>query len=80
MADTISVIQTAFREIFDDEELEIARNTTADDVVGWDSLSNVRLMIRLEELFKIRLRASEVAELNEVGDLEDLIAEKMNGA
>lgn len=66
-----------FAEIFDDDSVDISPQTTADDVPGWDSLSNVRLMIALENKFKIRLKAVEISRLKNVGELAQLIKSKL---
>lgn len=66
-----------FAEIFDDDAIQVSPQTTADDVAGWDSLSNVRLMIALENKFKIRLKAVEISRLKNVGELAQLIKSKL---
>lgn len=69
----IAEIQDVFRDVFDDDDLVVTRETTAADVVGWDSLMHVNLMVRLERRFGIRFSSSEVSELKNVGELSDLI-------
>jgi acyl carrier protein len=61
------------REVFDDDELVVTRATTASEVEGWDSLTHVTLMLRIEKRFKIRFKSSQVASLKDVGELADLI-------
>ena len=67
------------RETFDDEALEVTRETTANDVVEWDSLSNVELMVALESAFKIRFFTGEIAGMKNVGELVDVIAARVRG-
>lgn len=69
----IAEIQNVFRDVFDDDSLVISRDTTASDVEQWDSLMHVTLMVHLERQFGIRFSSSEVADLKNVGDLEDLV-------
>jgi acyl carrier protein len=66
-------LQEVFRATFEDDELVIGRDTTAKDVVGWDSLTHVTLLVSLEERFGIRFKSSEVADLKNVGELIDLV-------
>jgi len=73
---TLPRINEVFRDLFDDEELSVARNTTAADVPGWDSLMHVRLMLEVEKVFRVRFMSSEVASLKNVGELVDLIDAK----
>jgi acyl carrier protein len=66
-------LQDVFRTTFEDDDLVISRSTTANDVVGWDSLTHVTLLVSLEERFGIRFKSSEVADLKNVGELADLV-------
>ena len=62
-----------FREVFDDESLVPTAAMTAADVAAWDSLSNIRLIVAVEEAFDIMLSTSEVVELKNVGEFVDVI-------
>lgn len=68
-----SVLQDVFQDVFDDPSIVISRGTTASDVQGWDSFNHVRLIVAVEEKFKVSLSTAEVADLRNVGDLVDLI-------
>ena len=61
------------RETFDDGDLAVKRETTADDVDAWDSLSNVELMLALERRFGVRFYTGEIARMRNVGELADTI-------
>jgi acyl carrier protein len=65
------------RETFDDDALQVTRETTANDVVEWDSLSNVELMVALESAFRIRFYTGEIAGLKNVGELVDVISARL---
>jgi acyl carrier protein len=41
MSDRLERLNQVFRDVFDDDELDITRRTTANDVEGWDSLMHV---------------------------------------
>jgi acyl carrier protein len=69
-----------FRELFDDESLELRRETTAEDVEGWDSLTHVELLVEIERAFGIRFNTGEVAGLANVGEMVDLIARRTGAA
>lgn len=68
-----------FHQVFDDDELVVTRDLTADKVEGWDSLAHVRLLLTVERKFKIKISASEAARLKTVGDLIDMIGVKVQG-
>ena len=72
----LSRLTPIFQEVFDDEDLFVTNEMSADDVDEWDSLSNVRLMISIEEEFDIKLKASEVTNLSNVAILVELILKK----
>jgi acyl carrier protein len=77
MSNTLARLNLVFRDVFDDEDLEISTVTTADDVEGWDSLMHVTLMLRVEKAFGVRFTSSQVAGLENVGQLVDLIDAKL---
>jgi acyl carrier protein len=62
--------------VFGDEELTLQRETTADDVDGWDSLMHVNLVVAVENDFGIRFAVAEMASLANVGEWIDLIESK----
>jgi len=74
--DTLTQLQEVFRGVFDDDALEIRRETTAQDVEAWDSVQNVTLMMEVESVFHVRFSTAEMAYLKNVGELVDLIESK----
>jgi acyl carrier protein len=73
MVDNLPRLNEVFRNVFDDDEIDVTRETTAKDVEGWDSLMHVTLIVNVEKAFGIKFTSSEVASLKSVGDLVDLI-------
>jgi acyl carrier protein len=65
-----------FRDVFDDDTLSINEQTIAADVEGWDSLAHIRLIVSIEKAFSLRFSASEIAALDNVGDMAKLIVSK----
>ena len=66
-------LQSVFRDVFEDDELTINRQTSADNVEGWDSLMHVSLMINVERVFGVKFSTTQVASLKNVGELMNLI-------
>jgi acyl carrier protein len=64
-----SKVTNVFRDVFDDDSITLKNEMTASEIDGWDSLSNVRLMVSLEEVFGIRFDAAEFREFRDVGEL-----------
>ncbi|MBC7519633.1 MAG: acyl carrier protein [Sandarakinorhabdus sp.] len=66
-------------DVFDLDDFDVTRATSADDIEDWDSLSHIRFMITLERAFKVKFSNEEIAELKNVGELADVIATKLAG-
>ena len=73
MSEILSALNAVFCEVFEDETLNITRDTSAADIEGWDSLTHVTLILHVERTFGVRFSSSEVAALNSAGDLEALV-------
>ena len=76
MSDTLAQVTEVFCDVFDDDEIELAADTTAEDVEAWDSLMHVTLMLNIEKVFGVRFASSEVAGLKNIGELVNLIETK----
>jgi acyl carrier protein len=70
-------LNNIFRDVLQDDELQLTMTTTASDVDGWDSLSHVRLVLTVEKDFGVKLSAAEIGRLKNVGDLVMLLSRKL---
>jgi len=66
-----------FRTVFDNEEIALRPEMTANDVDGWDSLSHVNLILAVEKGFGIRFSQKELLTFKNVGDLLRNIERKL---
>ncbi len=66
-----------FRSVFDDDSITIRAETTARDIVGWDSAAHLQLILATEMHFKIRFKTAEFELLKNVGDFVALIQSKV---
>ena len=66
-----------FQDVFDEDSIEVTPKLSADDVDGWDSLTNVRLILTIEKAFKIKFSTTEIGKLENVGELVALIQGKV---
>lgn len=67
-------INDIFKNVFDDDDLIITRETNADDIEDWDSLEQINLLVAMENKFQIKFKLEDVSSLENVGDMIDLIA------
>ena len=75
MTDRLSRI---FRDIFDDETINIRDDMTAQDIEAWDSLMHIDLIYSIEKEFHIVFSTGEAgAALKNVGELRTLIERKI---
>ena len=72
-------LTSVFHEVFDNDDIALSDGMSAEDVDEWDSLSHIRLVVAVEEMFSIRFDSSDVVELENVGQFVDLIGSKSNG-
>ena len=75
--DVRTELTSVFRDVFDNESIVIKDETTAKDIDGWDSLTNIDLVVAVEKHFKIKLTTRDVAGLKNVGELIKLVETKV---
>ena len=62
-------LDTIFRDILKNENIALTPATTAKDVEGWDSLTNMRLITAIEKHYNLRFGLREILKFKHVGDL-----------
>ncbi len=76
MASINERLNEVFQNVFDDDEIEVDRDTTADDIEDWDSLEHIRLIGAVEREFGIKFTMKEVSTMKNVGEMMDIIEER----
>ena len=66
-------IEFIFQEAFEDSTIKLKYETNADDIDEWDSLMQISLLIMIEKKFKIRLNPLKIVELENVGQMIDML-------
>jgi acyl carrier protein len=79
-AEILESLDKLVGEILEADDLRLTRETTADDVDGWDSVAHVNILVAVESTFGIRFDSREIGSLSSVGVLIDMIDVKLNGA
>ena len=73
-------LNEVFRNVFDDDEIEVEAGTTADDIEDWDSLEHINLISAVEDEFGIRFKMGEVSSMKNVGEMVDIIKSRAGAA
>lgn len=66
-----------FRDILEDDSLVLSAKTTARDIEGWDSINHIQLLVAIEKEFGVKFNTGEVAHLANVGEIVNLIEQKV---
>ena len=63
-----------FRDVFDDESIELSEEMTAADIEEWDSVEYFNLISEIERVFGMRFTMREVSGMRNVGELAEIVA------
>ena len=66
-------LNEVFKEVFDDDDIEIHEEMTATDLAEWDSLNHIVLVVTAEKEFGLKLNAAEVGNLKNVGEFLNIL-------
>jgi acyl carrier protein len=77
-AEIRSRLTSVFREVFDDDSIEIFDGMTAKDVAEWDSINHINLILAVEKDFGVKFTTRGVSNVANVGELIQLIHGKLS--
>ena len=69
-------LNEVFRDVFDDDSIEVNEDTTAADIEDWDSLNHITLIDAVESEFGVRFTMGEVSGMKNVGEMAQIIKER----
>lgn len=78
-AEIYTALQDIFRDIFDDDDIELTPTTSAADIPEWDSFNHVNIIVASEMRFGVKFLAAELDDLKNVGDFVALVEKKNSG-
>lgn len=73
----IEKLTEVFHEVFNDNNIVLRDDMTAQDVENWDSLTHMLMITKVEEVFEIKFKLKELNKLKMVGDLINTIETKL---
>ncbi len=69
-------LKAIFIDLLDDETIDLNENTTANDIEGWDSLTHIQIVVRIEQFFRIKFTSRDIQSWKNIGELVDCIISK----
>lgn len=74
--DTLEKLSDIFRDVLENDNLVITRETTAAAVEEWDSINHIQLIVSIEKHFKVKFSSQEILNWKNVGEMADSIDAK----
>lgn len=65
-----------FREVFEDDSIEVVETTSSADIEDWDSLTHITLVSSVEDEFDMKFSMKDVIGMKNVGEMVDIIMEE----
>lgn len=69
-------LNDVFRDVFDDEDIEVDASTVADDIEDWDSMMHITLIGAVEDEFGVRFKMGEVSTMKNIGEMVRIILDR----
>lgn len=76
--DTLQRLEIVFEDTFSDSSYQFTADLTQRDIEEWDSLNQVRLLMAIEQEFKIKFDLAEMEKLTGVAVISEVISNKLN--
>ena len=70
-------IKDVLISVLDHNNFEMRDDLTAKDVDGWDSLSHMMIISKIEEMFNIKFKLRDLNKLKNMGSLVQVIQSKL---
>jgi len=70
-------LNEVFRDVFEEDDITVNDDTTADDIDGWDSLEHINLVNAVEQEFGVKFKMGEIVSMKNVGEMVTIIMSKL---
>ena len=78
MHEILEELNGIFKRTFDDYDIILRDETTANDIKDWDSLSHVKMITEVEKHFQITFSTPEIMRWKNVGMMCSSIQKRLN--
>ncbi|MEO5345909.1 MAG: acyl carrier protein [Magnetococcus sp. YQC-9] len=72
----LSILTGILHRVFENNRIQVTPELTADDLVEWDSVGHMGLILAVEKAFAIRFDIGEIGRVNSVAKLIQVIHAK----
>jgi len=66
-------LQDIFKDLLENEDIELSYKTTSNDIEGWDSINHIILIVEIEKEFNFKFKLEEMRSFKNIGELCDII-------
>ena len=71
--EVLEVLNKIFKEKLCDKSIELNLDTTADDILEWNSLKHLVIVLAIENHFKIKFNPIQLSNMRNIGEMIDII-------
>ena len=69
----LEILEKVVSQVLKRDNINLTEEMSAPDIEGWDSLNHVQIIFYCEQELGVQFPVQEIQDLNNVGDLLDLI-------
>ena len=70
-------LNSIFKKTFNDKNLLINSKTKKKDILEWDSLGTIKIIISIQKKFKISITSNESIKIDDINKLVNIIFKKI---
>ena len=77
MEEILKTLNLIFIDVFNDKNIKIDKNSSAENINEWDSLNHIYLVVEIEERFNLKFSAQEIQNWQTVKQIIKSISNKI---
>jgi len=70
-------LNSIFKKIFNDKNLSLKLNTKKENILEWDSLGTIKIIIAIQKKYKISISPNESQNIQNINNLIQIISKKI---